>query len=116
MSKLRHVTTASLRWSWFVLLVLVAFGYLVAGLSGNQNSKLTSYIDASMNGSPGVATVSMFAVNRIQESLRPAVEEINVARQQRLANLGLDHAEQADWLTVCRRLSLALVGNGLSLE
>ena len=28
----------------------------------------------------------------------------------------LDSAPDADWLTICRRLSLALVGNGMSLE
>lgn len=116
MSKLRHVTTASLRWSWFVLMVLLAFGYLVAGLSGNRQSKLFSATDASTQGSSVLAPVPMSAINRIGESLLPAVQEINVERQQRLASLGLNHAEPADWLTICRRLSLALVGNGLSLE
>ena len=33
-----------------------------------------------------------------------------------LREQGLEAAPYADWLTVCRRMSLALVGNGLSLE
>ena len=33
MNRLKSLVTASLRWSWFGLLVLLAFGYLVAGLS-----------------------------------------------------------------------------------
>ena len=116
MSKLRNLTTASLRWTWFVLLLSLAFGYLVAGLSGNRQPEIASLADESTNGSLRVAPVSMSAVSRIQESLRPVVQEINAERLQRLASLGLDHSEPADWLTICRRLSLALVGNGLSLE
>ena len=116
MSKLRNLTTASLRWTWFVLLLSLAFGYLVAGLSGNRQPEIASLADESTNGSLRVAPVSMSAVSRIQESLRPVVQEINAERLQRLASLGLDPSEPADWLTICRRLSLALVGNGLSLE
>ena len=116
MSKLRDGATTSLRWSWFGLLVLLAFGYLVGGLSGTRQSKLNASPDATMNGSHVVDSDPMSAVHRIQESLRSSVEEIDVERQQRLASLSLDYAEPADWLTICRRLSLALVGNGLSLE
>ena len=116
MNKLRHIVTASLRWSWFVLLVLLAFGYLVAGLSGNRPPKNASSTDAEAIGSPVADPDPMSAANRIQESLRPSVQKIDAERQQRLASLGLDHAGPADWLTICRRLSLALVGNGLSLE
>ena len=116
MSKLRELATISLRWSWFGLLVLVAFGYLVGGLSGTRQSKIASATDPKVTGSPVVDPDKMSAVNRIQESLRPSVQEIDTERRQRLASLGLDHAESADWLTICRRLSLALVGNGLSLE
>ncbi len=116
MSKLRDVATTSLRWSWFGLLVLLAFGYLIGGLSGNRLSKLASSTDAKMNGLPAVDSDPKSAVNRIQQSVVPSVQEIDAERQQRLASLGLNHADPADWLTICRRLSLALVGNGLSLE
>lgn len=116
MSKLRNVATTTLRWSWFGLLVLLAFGYLVGGLSGNRQSKLTSSSNVRTNVSYVVDSDPISAVERMEESLRSSVQEIDDERKQRLANLGLDHAESADWLTVCRRLSLALVGNGLSLE
>ena len=116
MSKLRNVATTTLRWSWFGLLVLLAFGYLVGGLSGNRQSKLTSSSNVRTNVSYVVDSDPISAVERMEESLRSSVQEIDDERKQRLANLGLDHAESADWLAVCRRLSLALVGNGLSLE
>ena len=124
MSKLRHVATASLRWSWFVLLLLLAFGYLVAGLSGNRQSKVASSVDVTTDGTPVVGSGPLSAGNPIQESvrssarssIRSSVQEINAERQQTLARIGLNHAEPANWLTICRRLSLALIGNGLSLE
>lgn len=116
MSKLRNVATTTLRWSWFGLLVLLAFGYLVGGLSGNRQSKLTSSSNVRTNVSYVVDSDPISAVERMEESLRSSVQEIDDERKQRLANLGLDHAESADWLAVCRRLSLALVGNGVSLE
>ena len=46
MSKLRKVATASFRWGWFVLLVLLAFGYMVAGLSGNQLLRIDFRLDS----------------------------------------------------------------------
>lgn len=116
MSKLRPIARVSLRWSWFVLLVLLIFGYLVAGLSGNRDSKFASLADATANDSPAADSDPTSVVNPIEESLRPSVQGVNLERQNRLASLGLDHSEPADWLTICRRLSLALVGNGLSLE
>ncbi|TWT56416.1 DUF1549 domain-containing protein [Allorhodopirellula solitaria] len=36
--------------------------------------------------------------------------------KDQIAAAGLEAAPPADWLTVCRRLSLALVGSGMSLE
>lgn len=116
MSKLRQIATASLRWCWVALLVLLVFGYLVAGLSDNRSVELISRADARTEAPPDVGSDIKSADHRIQDPLRSSVQQINVERQQRLVSLGLDHAESADWLTVCRRLSLAMVGNGLSLE
>ena len=39
MSKLKKFVSASLRWSWFGLLVMLAFGYLAAGLSKTPDQR-----------------------------------------------------------------------------
>ena len=116
MSKLRKVATASFRWGWFVLLVLLAFGYLVAGLSGNQLLRIDFRLDSQTVVARQVDSSAMPVVKNIERTILPTVEKINADRNQRLNRLGLECSQPADWLTVCRRLSLALVGNGLSLE
>ena len=82
MSKLRNVATTTLRWSWFGLLVLLAFGYLVGGLSGNRQSKLTSSSNVRTNVSYVVDSDPMSAVERMEESLRSSVQEIDDERKQ----------------------------------
>lgn len=111
MIRLPKVVIASLRWSWFALLVLLTFGYLVAGLSGSRQ-RLTGVA----SDSKPVAPKSVPIVNKNGPSILSSVQKVNTDWNQTLANQGLDHANPANWLTVCRRLSLALVGNGLSLE
>ena len=97
---IRSGLTRTIRWGWFGLLVLIAFGYLAAGLSnpeeeGNQFAvQMPPAFDAS----------------------HPGVEKVNQAIAVSLAEKNLTPAEQADWLTICRRMSLGLVGSGLSLE
>ncbi len=49
-------------------------------------------------------------------SLQSTVEKINQEFADSIQKAGLESTEVADWLTVCRRLNLALVGCGLSLE
>lgn len=48
--------------------------------------------------------------------LGEAIATVDQAWADDLAERGLRPAERADWLQVCRRLSLALVGSGMSLE
>ncbi|TWU31763.1 DUF1553 domain-containing protein [Novipirellula artificiosorum] len=96
MPRIKPVWTATLRWGWFVLLVLLAFGYLAAGLS--QRS-----IQSTTESLPTVAPLGGLS----------AVENAIV---QSWNDQGIAHAEVADWLTVCRRMSLGVVGSGLSLE
>jgi len=116
MSKLRKVVTASFRWGWFVLLVLLVFGYLVAGLSDKQMLKTDFGLGSQTVAAKSIESSGIPAVSNIEQTILPAVEQINADRNQRLQRVGLEYAQPADWLTVCRRLSLALVGNGLSLE
>lgn len=49
-------------------------------------------------------------------SFRETLERVDLATQQQIERAGLQQAEKADALIVCRRLSLALVGSGMSLE
>lgn len=87
----------AMRWGWFSLLVLGAFGFLASGLSQPHSHEPTP--------PPTVP----------DETLAAAVERLDLARQAALDEAGLPSAAAADWLTVCRRISLALVGNQLSL-
>lgn len=51
-----------------------------------------------------------------QAKMDTAVADINSEFRLRWQREGLQFADEADWLTICRRLSLALVGSGMSLE
>ncbi len=55
-------------------------------------------------------------VRQVASSDRQTGVLLNQLRRDRLSDEGLTTAELAPWLTVCRRLSLALVGTGVSLE
>ena len=107
MSRLRKIASASLRWSWFFVLVLFAFGYLVAGLSQQTT--------AGKSRNPA-ASETRTVTNAMNREISSSVEQMNQDRDRSLASMGLERADAAHWLAVCRRLSLALVGNGLSLE
>ena len=107
MSKLKTVVSAALRWSWFALLLVLAFGYLAAGLS---NPPEKSVADPTAGGGPDrLARQNSASIDR-------AIATIDQRWAESLAEKGLVAAQTADWMTVCRRMSLALVGNGLSLE
>lgn len=49
-------------------------------------------------------------------SFRDSLAKLDAANASRIEQAGLQAADTAQWLTVCRRVSLALVGNGMSLE
>ncbi len=106
MDKLKSMAGATLRWGWFGLLVLIAFGYLASGLSSppQQHPQVVG----------NVAPVNF--AQQPPSSLDEAISLVDQGWAESLAQQGLDHAAMADWMTVCRRMSLAMVGNGLSLE
>ena len=89
MSKLRNLATASFRWGWFVLLVLLVFGYLVAGLSGEQPLKTDFGLDSQTVAASRIDSSGMPVVNDMGPAILPAVEKINADRNQRLNRLGL---------------------------
>ena len=90
------------RWGWFGFLVLLAFGYLAAGLSRDDSEQQSA---RERLPSP-----------ELEQSLQQVVAKVDAGWKRAIAAKGLQHAQPADWLTVCRRMSLAMVGSGLSLE
>jgi hypothetical protein len=55
-------------------------------------------------------------VARVDESVRHVAHQVDQAIDEVIAAEGLAKAEPADWHTIVRRMSLALIGNGASLE
>ena len=125
MDSLRKSFQRFLQVAWLGLLVVAVFGYLISGLSrpledseqlpggplpGNSvASHSVSYVETNHDetGAPlGSAT----------NDLNEAIGRYNLAWRHPIEEAGLKTANTADWLTVCRRLSLATVGSGLSLE
>ncbi|KAA1258887.1 hypothetical protein LF1_14110 [Rubripirellula obstinata] len=105
MQTLQTTVLAILRWGWFALLVLVSFAYLVSGISDPDDS--------------GTAKSNLVARStRLAQipGFTDTLNQLNQLRQSELDALGIETAPTADWMTVCRRMSLALVGCGLSLE
>ena len=93
------------RWSWFVFLLLTVFGYLVSGLSNRDVPARRANAAAANDPESGDA-----------DPISKSVAKVNQAWRDHIKAKGLAHADQADWMTICRRQSLALVGSQLSLE
>ena len=106
MSNIKRLASGLVRWSWFGLLVLLAFGYLVAGLSDPPRKRV------ELKERPSSKPSDQSAITDLQAS----IHSVDESWRQTLEAQGLEASEIADWLTVCRRMSLAMVGNGLSLE
>lgn len=114
MSKLKSAAVSLVHWGWFGLLVLLAFGYLVAGLSSKADrDRLLARADLRSNPQQPDSRLS-HGVDR--STGQSAVSMVDYEWKAALEAEGLPSAQPADWMTVCRRMSLALVGNGLSLE
>lgn len=129
MNSVKRSVMAIVRWGWFGLLVLLAFGYLIAGLSdsnresawpiGSETSRKTavnSRQSISESTPETVDVLSPKSSGSSSVSIDKSIERVESAWLASLSANGMDPAPEADWLTVCRRMSLALVGSGLSLE
>lgn len=118
------------KWGWFGLLTLLAFGYMASGLSDPSDRGpllISETIDASLNlptddspigdeGSNPPAEALSHADGADHGSMQEVVDLVNAARRAGMDDRSLRGASAADWLTTCRRISLALVGSGVSLE
>lgn len=87
-------------------LMLITFAFLTAGISPEVPE--------------GMAPTKMGGANpqKTATAIVPSLEHVSIRNQweTQIASSGLTAAAPADWLTVCRRMSLALVGSGMSLE
>ncbi|TWU55519.1 DUF1549 domain-containing protein [Rubripirellula reticaptiva] len=120
MPRFKSLMSSAIRWGWFGLLVLLAFGYLVAGLSEPTSLEPTSVDPASqalsaVNTSVG-ASLDEPQIQAQPQKLAESLSQLDQVWLESLTESGLKPAQPADWLTVCRRVSLALVGSGMSLE
>ena len=52
----------------------------------------------------------------VDPSIQAVANQVDLAFDAKIAGEGLSKAKLADWRTITRRISLALIGNGLSLE
>tara|TARA_R110002049_G_scaffold285698_3_gene466888 strand:+ start:40905 stop:42533 length:1629 start_codon:yes stop_codon:yes gene_type:complete len=50
------------------------------------------------------------------DELQESINRLDAVRMNAIQMAGLRSADEADWMTICRRLSLALVGSGMSVE
>src|SRR6056297_1187995 len=117
MQSYRRTTLSVFRWVWLSALVFFAAAYLLDGLSGTPTADREDPSDLSARS---VGSRDSDRRPRAAPDIDPDIvlvlDRLNQARRERLAALGLRSAPPADWLTVNRRLSLALTGTGLSLE
>jgi len=112
-------------------MVFSTFAFLTAGMSTeqlqnadtNETSLVTPVrIALSERGIGSVVRPAAVTQSTAIENLVPPYDHelwediIREDWQNQLRSRSLDPAPDADWLTVCRRLSLAMVGSGLSLE
>jgi hypothetical protein len=121
------------KWCWFGLLILIAFGYMASGLSDQSGDSRSEPATATGTrlGQASDSGDASDVVSRDAErhdakiadrhdfqsdSVRAVVDAVNRERARQLEGAGVSAAEDADWMAVCRRLSLALVGSGVSLE
>ncbi|MEM8666542.1 MAG: DUF1549 domain-containing protein [Planctomycetota bacterium] len=114
MGSVKQFFVGAVRWAWFGMLLLLAFSYLAAGLS-KSNSDASQKPDSTGSSAQRVRLSSSIESSPNGE-LREILDRLNALRLDDLELRELPSAEAADWLTICRRMSLALVGNGLSLE
>ncbi|OYP28356.1 DUF1549 domain-containing protein [Rhodopirellula sp. MGV] len=126
------------KWAWFGLLMLIAFGYMASGLSKpgevdenetptgvRQVSAENAVLDGAeqlaetriptLDAAAGASSAQLNSSESV-DSIESVVDAVNLARQQAMLDAEVESAPTADWMTICRRLSLAMVGSGMSLE
>ena len=122
----RHLSMKTMRWLWLLGLVVVAFRYLSPSMSDQQARPITTWVESVRDVASirrenhlthrTVTDRSNQNPDQFRKSVNHSIASINEIHQTHFKKIGLQSAEEGNWLTICRRLSLALVGQGLSLE
>lgn len=102
------------QWGVMFGLAVVAGGYVASGLG----TPAMPYPDRSAEPESGVPLETQpVSVNQQTEgSIQATANAIDSEFQRHWAERDVQVAEPADWRTVCRRIALATVGAGLSIE
>ncbi len=90
---------------------LVAYGFLSSGLD-DGNAAAASRPNRLADGEADIENLTA----NIPPELASALASLNTCFEQQWTATGVEVAPAANWLTVCRRMSLALVGTGMSLQ
>ncbi len=121
----RKLLSVTGRLALLLVIALAVFGYLVSGLDeGDSASAARDYRNAgpvkltSAKPLPQPATQASASQAPVakRSELSEALGSIDRCFEERWAKDDIEIAPPADWLTVSRRLSLALVGAGMSLQ
>lgn len=96
-----------------LVVALFAFAYLASGLDDGQ-----AVAAARTNRSiePTELNAKAKQTMKFDADLSVSVVELNACFENEWSTQAIEVADPADWLTICRRISLAMVGTGLSLE
>lgn len=84
--------------------------FLVSGLA------LIGSVVLATSDKPRLGTRSERVSKMREQSFQEVVRNVDHEMDRAIDLASLQSAPSADWRTICRRLSLALIGNGLSLE
>ena len=120
-SSIRRWLIRSGRVALLAFMVLSTFAMLTAGMTDAKQEKVPDYL-VSEAGSSIVQRPSVSAARTGSQVVGHGYDReywnqiLEEAWRERIHDASSKAAPMADWLTVSRRLSLAMVGSGLSLE
>lgn len=90
------------RWKWLLMLGVLLMAVAVLG--------------ATLRSHPDISSKDVSFDYTTDPAFGRALAALDAANLQEINQAGIQAADPADTLTICRRLSLALVGNTMSLE
>lgn len=133
MESMRNLLTTTAKFGLALVIVMMTFGYLLAGLSsspmpldGPEATPMASAAGSPDSVEPEDPVPPMVSKSKPdgpakrwsakRESFEKTVALAAERQSEYLDDRGLSSADPASWMTVCRRLSLALVGSGVSVK
>lgn len=121
---LRRLCSLATRMAVLAVVGLLALAYLVSGLDEADAISARRILAVNDAPKPAAKDTPQPAAEgdqanlpaRDPNDLEQTLAELNRCFEAEWAEASVEPAPQADWLTICRRISLALVGTGLSLQ